>query len=123
MVDALLDQLHLTKVGAVCSLQPLLHHLDAYADQQKADARAGRDIEGESEPRAINLTVKSTDDEELEVGEIGKTLRAMQEEPWQRLEWVDQDVRLQCLCDSSVSSMLISQRTIELSPRTQAISC
>ena len=89
-------ELHLTRVSAVCALQPLPHHLDALSDMQKADARALRSGEGqpqEAQARAINMTVKKTDDDELEVGEIGKTLRSMQAEKWQSLDWIDQDVR------------------------------
>ena len=88
--------MHLTKVLAVVSLQPSLHHLDASIDNEKAIARAQHDAEDppkKSEAQAVNMTAKSTDDnEEMDRSDIGKKLRAMQDEPWQRLEWVDEDV-------------------------------
>ena len=87
----------------MCSLQPLPHYLDALADLQRTNTRAQRNGPSqEPEARAVNLAVKSTDDDELEVGEIGKRLREMQEEPWQRLEWVDQDVSLILASSTSI---------------------
>ena len=83
-------------MDAICALQPSPYHLDALADLEKTKARAVRNGEGqqqESQARAVNMTVKKTDDEELDMGEIGQTLRTMQAEKWQTLEWIDQDVR------------------------------
>ena len=89
----------------MCALQPQLHHLDALADNERATRRAAaaaaaRDAEDggaaapEPEARAVNLAIKGTDEEELDVGGVGTALRAMQEEKWEALEWVDEDVRL-----------------------------
>ena len=39
------------------------------------------------------MAVKSVDEEEqLDMSEVGKTLRAMQEESWKKLDWMDEDV-------------------------------
>ena len=50
----------------------------------------------EPQARAVNLTVKSTDVEDLDlygdISENAKLLKAMREEPWQRLAWVDSEV-------------------------------
>ena len=86
-------------MDAFCALQPQLHHLDALADNERASKRvAGRDTDinaPEPEAKAVTMAVKGTEDEEeLDMGEVAKTLRAMQEEPWQQLEWVDEDVRI-----------------------------
>ena len=78
-------------------MRPKLSHLDALADQEKSSTRAQRDadhVQPESEARAVNMTVKSSDGEELDMSATAKTLRAMQEEPWQRLSWVDEEVSL-----------------------------
>ena len=86
----------------MCALQPQLHHLDALADNERTGRRvaaaAARDAEDgvavpEPEARAVNLAIKGTDEEELDVGGVGAALRAMQEEKWEALEWVDEDVR------------------------------
>jgi hypothetical protein len=67
--------------------------LDAVVDNERNSTRAAGAAEaGESEARAVNLAVKSVDDEELDMTDVGKTLKAMQEESWQRLDWVDEDV-------------------------------
>jgi len=94
----LVDALHLTRVSTFCMLTPQFHHLDALADNEKASARAQREAENpvqESEARAVNVAVKSTDNEELDImGQVAKELREIEEEPWQRLEWVDEnDIR------------------------------
>ena len=76
-------------------LQPNFLHLDAVADTEKASSRAQREADNpapESEARAVNMAAKSTDTEELDMSDIAKELREMQEEPWQRLEWIDEDV-------------------------------
>ena len=81
-------------MDAVCSLRPQFHHLDAITDNEKVSGRGGGGDHGpqESEARAVNMAVKSTDDEELDMGEVGKTLRTIQEESWQHLDWVDEEV-------------------------------
>ena len=66
----------------------------------EAEARAEARAAGRSEAKAVNLTVKSAedndddDDEDFYGGmrETAKLLTAMRDEPWQRLEWIDQDV-------------------------------
>ena len=87
--------LHLTRVSAFCSLSPQFHHLDALNEIERASSRAQREAENpapESEARAVNMTVKSTDNEELDMGQVAKQLRDIEEEPWQHLEWVDEEV-------------------------------
>jgi hypothetical protein len=81
-------------VNAICSLQPQFPHLDASHENAriKQGPREGEAAAAESEARAINLTVKTGDGDELEMGDIGKTLRTLQEETWEKLEWYDEDV-------------------------------
>ena len=51
----------------------------------------------ENEAKAVNMSVKSAEKDEDEgmyggMRETAKLLTAMRDEPWQRLEWIDQDV-------------------------------
>ena len=79
-------------------LRPQFGHLDALADFEKPARahRAAETGEEESEAKAVNMTAKSTEAEDSEmyggVGETLKLLKAMREEPWQRMEWVDEEV-------------------------------
>lgn len=84
-------------------LRPQFNHLDALSDldkpalypRSKGDAENSLD---EPQARAVNMTVKPTDGEETDLygdmGETAKLLKAMREEPWQRLAWIDSEVRL-----------------------------
>ena len=95
MLRRILEALHLTRISAFCSLTPQFHHLDATTDNEKAATRAQRETENpppESEARVVNMAVKSTENEELDMGQVATELRDIEEEPWQRLEWVDEDV-------------------------------
>ena len=84
-------------------LRPQFNHLDALSDLDKPASNPrskGRTENSIDEPqaRAVNMTVKSTDGEETDLygdmGETAKLLKAMREEPWQRLAWIDSEVRL-----------------------------
>ena len=63
-------------------------------DNEKANSRAQR--EGlpaqETEARAVNVAVRSGEDEDLNTSEVSKILKTIQEEKWQDLEWVDEMV-------------------------------
>ncbi|KAK4696554.1 hypothetical protein P7C71_g1378, partial [Lecanoromycetidae sp. Uapishka_2] len=83
-------------------LRPKFDHLDALSDQGKSKSRNERaDEEGlierpEREARAVNMAVKSAEtNDELDMyggmSETRKLLIAMRDEPWQRLQWIDQD--------------------------------
>ena len=84
-------------MDAFCALQPQLTYLDAMADNERvsrrAAAREAEDAPAESEARAVTMAVKSVDDEEMDMGEIAKKLKEMQDERWVELEWVDEEVR------------------------------
>ena len=92
------ENLYLNKVDAIVQLRPQFAHLDALIDFEKP-ARALRTTENgeeESEAKAVNMSVKSTEVEETDMyggeNETSKLLKAMREEPWQRKSWIDQDV-------------------------------
>lgn len=82
-------------------LRPQFTHLDALADQDKPaftnKSRSGvENHTGESEARAVNLTVKSSEGDDFDVwgdvSETAKLLKVMREEQWQHLSWVDSEV-------------------------------
>lgn len=83
-------------------LRPLFTHLDALTDQDKSmlpnKFRSGPGNPPlETEAKAVNMRAKSTEVDDTESpGDTSKTakiLKAMREEPWQRLSWVDSEVR------------------------------
>lgn len=47
----------------------------------------------ETEARAVNVSMRSADAENVAPDHIGQTLRALQEESWQRMQWIDEEVR------------------------------
>lgn len=94
-----------TKLDAIVQLRPHFKHLDAQhearAEAKRLQVRAERPdnrdhVDPEPEVRAVNMAVKSTEaNEEDMYGTMrttAKLLRDMRDEPWQRLDWVDQDV-------------------------------
>ena len=93
ILTALDGELHLTRINALCSLQPQFHYLDAIAENEKSQGRGGRGADDLPE-ELHNLSLRSPDEEELDMNETGKTLRALQDEPWKPLEWIDEDVSL-----------------------------
>lgn len=83
-------------------LRPLFTHLDALTDQDKSTfANKLRGGTGnplpETEAKAVNMTAKSTEIDDTDsygdTSQTTKILRAMREESWQRLSWVDSEVR------------------------------
>lgn len=75
-------------------------------DQAKSTFRmqAGADTE-ENEAVHVNMTIKRSEGESVDslgdTGEIAKLLRAMREERWQRLSWVDSEVS--CLINALIA--------------------
>lgn len=91
----------LSRLDAMVQLRPLFTHLDALTDLDKSTVneklRSGvGDPLPETEAKAVNMTAKSTEiDDPESFGDMGKTpklLKAMREEPWQRLSWIDSEV-------------------------------
>ena len=95
LISSTADELHLSKVDAIVQLRPQFHHLDAIVDGERHSSRIQREAENpapESEARAVNMTVKSSEDDELDMSVMAKSLKAIQAEPWQRLQYVDEEV-------------------------------
>ena len=93
------DELHLSKVDSIVQLRPQLSHLDALQDLENSVARNQRDLDNGGEPseaRAINMSVKSAENEDMDLSIVAKTLRNMAEEPWQPLRWIDEEVKHLC---------------------------
>ena len=94
----------MSHVDAIVELSANFQHLDALADLEKTSVRHARSAEKsrekEKEPeavqaKAVDLTVKSTEPEEgmpESRSKIKELLEDMADEPWQRMDWIDQDV-------------------------------
>ncbi|KAI0135316.1 Sin-like protein conserved region-domain-containing protein [Daldinia grandis] len=110
------DQLHLTPVSSLIHLRPQLHHLDAYAEQERlsrpregmaapgpaAAAATGKEggatgsgpQGGTGAAKAIHMSIKSaggTENGELVVDTMIERLRKVQMEPWSKLKYEDED--------------------------------
>ncbi|RYP53930.1 hypothetical protein DL768_001242 [Monosporascus sp. mg162] len=95
------DQLHLTPATSLIHLRPQLHHLDAYAEQDRlsrpreagasaaasAPGAAGKDGATPAPARAITMTIKSASTNEIAQETMADRLRAVQTEPWSRLKY------------------------------------
>ena len=89
------EEFHLSKLDGMVQLRPQFHHIDAMAEQERSSTRAQRESENppaESEARAVNMTVKASESEELDMSQTAKILRARQEEKWTRLQYKDENV-------------------------------
>lgn len=97
LTDQLLENIHLTPVSSLVQLRPVPHHIDASAEQERlarpAAGGGGTAAEGKaSAGRAIHMTLKSAMDDGATVTEtMADRLRAVQKEPWRRMEWVPDD--------------------------------
>lgn len=96
----------MSHVDAIVELSANFSHLDALHDLNKSATRHQRDPDKEDqvpEAKAVNLTVKSTEPDEDEMpggrSEIAQLLKDMAEEPWQRMQWIDQDVGIPAVPD------------------------
>ncbi|RYO79766.1 hypothetical protein DL762_007997 [Monosporascus cannonballus] len=97
------DQLHLTPATSLIHLRPQLHHLDAYAEQDRlsrlretgapaaasssSSGAAGKDGAAAAPARAITMTIKSASTNEIAQETMADRLRAVQTEPWSRLKY------------------------------------
>lgn len=93
-----------TKIDAMVQLRPQFDHVDALRDREKSNPRADNGAEEtaadepeEREARAVNMAVKSAENlEELDLyggmSTTNKLLKDIRDEPWQILQWIDQDV-------------------------------
>ena len=86
-------------------LRPHFGHLDAINEQEKSSARSDRTAESrirEERAEDVNMVIKDTaDNENVDMyggmNETAKLLRAIRDEPWQRLRWIDQEVSLEIM--------------------------
>ncbi|KAI9770533.1 MAG: hypothetical protein M1840_003123 [Geoglossum simile] len=88
------SQLHLNPLSSITQLRPQFHHIDALADQEKSATRVQRDATNpprQQEARAVQMTVKSADGDDMETSEISKTLRSAQEEDWVHYKYFDEN--------------------------------
>lgn len=89
------NELYLTRIHAICTLQPQFNYLDAAADNDKSqghNARGADEPVEDPEPKPFGMSLNSLDEEELDMSGTSKTLRALQDEQWRSFGWVDEDV-------------------------------
>ncbi|KAI9795564.1 MAG: hypothetical protein M1833_006964 [Piccolia ochrophora] len=86
-------RLFLSRINAHAQLRPQFHHIDATVEQQRASARLERDIANprQQEARAVQMTVKAADGDDMDMSDTFKTLRAAQEEKWVALDYADEN--------------------------------
>ena len=113
-------------------LRPHFGHIEALHESDKSVWRQERAFEERAttkpevnDAQAVNMAVKSTennDDLDMYGGmsETAKLLKAMRDEPWQRLSWVDQDVS--ATASPKLSTLLILDRRTNHTRSTMRIS-
>lgn len=111
-------------------LRPQFGHIDAFHESDKSVWRQERAFEERAatrpeiiEAQAVNMAVKSAennDDSDMYGGmsETAKLLKAMRDEPWQRLNWVDQDVSAKALLKST-ALLILDRRTSHITSTTR----
>ena len=79
----------------LAQLRPQFHHLDAAVSEEKArlrrDREAAEPTKG-SEPRAIQMSMKSSEADTMDMMTTSMVLHATESEPWTKLEYFDEDV-------------------------------
>lgn len=122
--------LHLSPVSAVVQLRPQLHHLDASEDvsSKGRGARTKKELDedaaprsAETEARAIDVKVKSAEGGEALVPGNLDLLKRMQDEQWERYDWVDADVRYVPFCRPKKRLANIVNRLEKRGTNTRAI--
>ena len=97
-----IETISLNRLDAMVQLRPLFTHLDALTDQDKSTLtsklRSGMENPPpETEAKAVNMRAKSTEEDDTDslgyTSRTTKILKDMREEPWQRLSWIDSEVR------------------------------
>jgi len=72
-------------------MRPQFHHIDAQTELERGRTREAVPPRA-TEPRAIHMTVKPTADGEEETTDtMAERIRSVQEEPWRKLCYVDED--------------------------------
>lgn len=101
-------------------LRPQFGHIDALHESDKSVMRQERAFEERAtarpetnEAQAVNMAVKSTENnDEFDMyggmSQTAKLLKDMRDEPWQRLDWIDQDVSTMSMLN--LSRLLIIYR-------------
>ncbi|KAJ2903777.1 hypothetical protein MKZ38_009343 [Zalerion maritima] len=94
------NNLHLTPTTAVLSIRPQHHHIDAMAElnQRRTAAAAAQQQQPSAAPagpnaggRAIHMTIKTGSGNEVSTETMADRLKAVQNEKWERLEYVDEN--------------------------------
>jgi DNA-directed RNA polymerase III subunit RPC5 len=77
-------------------MRPQFHHIDATTQLEKAKHRRDRDtgeISRTTEPRAVQMSSKPLEGENIDLETIHKFLECAEVESWTKLRYYDEDVR------------------------------
>lgn len=114
-------------------LRPQFGHIDALHESDKSVWRQERAFEERAatrpeanEAQAVNMAVKSAENnDELDMygamSSTAKLLKDMRDEPWQRLQWIDQEVSTLTLLNLS-KSLTIYRRMSPIRFTTKVLS-
>ncbi|KAG0129594.1 hypothetical protein HOY82DRAFT_487990 [Tuber indicum] len=83
------DKLYLTPITSTLQLRPQFRHIDTQIDLERAANKALHPVKQEA--RAIQLSVKNSEDPSSQLSSSMKAVRLAEEENWTKLHWVDQD--------------------------------
>ncbi|KAI9894982.1 MAG: hypothetical protein M1814_000204 [Vezdaea aestivalis] len=111
------DGLHLTPVDAIVQMLPEYQHIDAVADQGRVTKRLQREAVEPREPgeaRAVQMSVKSADGEEFDVGDLHQQLANNQSEQWTRMAYHFEDANIAREIHNNFTRSQSSARTTSL---------
>lgn len=72
-------------------MRPQFHHIDAASEVERLGRPREPAAPRTAEPRAIHMTIKTPGDEEETTDTMAERIRAAQEEPWRKHQYIDED--------------------------------
>ena len=111
------DQLHLTRLAGIVQMRPQNHHIDAKKHMDTLESRratASAEPARTTEPRAIQMTVRSADDDTLDANSVGRFFQAAQAEPWTKLNYHNSSVSNPLLRQGRNANSMQSQESYDV---------
>ncbi|KAI9799836.1 MAG: hypothetical protein M1825_004397 [Sarcosagium campestre] len=90
------DQFHLSRIDTNVQLRPQFHHLDASTEQERQTVRQQQQQQSQAmgsrqpDSRAVQMTAKAADGEDIDMARTTQTLKAAQDEIWASLDYADE---------------------------------
>ena len=84
----------MSRVDSIVQLRPQFHHVDAVTEQERLSAKGQREAINppRQDARVVQMAVKTADGDDFDLSQTMKTLKNIQEEKWQDLEYRDENV-------------------------------